>query len=121
MAEQTTRPPVEDRGRRVTFAKKLTATTATTVYTAPTGCIGAIAGKMKVANVDGTNAVDVTVEYYDGTTAFKMVPTYSLAADTFLDLDLLEIMLSPGTELRVTASAANDVEIVGVVREIYGR
>ena len=44
-----------------------------------------------IANIDGTDAVDLTLELYDGTTYTKLLSTVSVPADTTLKLESDEI------------------------------
>jgi hypothetical protein len=77
-----------------------------------------------VANVDGTNACDVTVDLHSaaagGGTAFSIVSTASVPADSSLvALDKsTAIYLEEDMSLTVTASAANDLEVIVSYEEI---
>jgi hypothetical protein len=81
---------------------------------------GAASGKvLKVnsvycANVDGTSAADITLEHFNGTTAFKLASTISVPADATQVLVTREayIYLEEGHSLRAQASAAGDLELV---------
>ena len=67
-----------------------------------------------VSNVDGTNSADVTVQYYDGSTAFRIASTIAVPADSTLvvtDRNSV-IYLEEGKTIRAFASAASDLEIV---------
>ena len=65
----------------------------------------------QVANVDGTNAADVTIEVSndDGSTYFKLANTISVPADSSLDFLSNPIYLDETDILAVTAGAANDL------------
>ena len=77
-----------------------------------------------VANVDGTNACDVTVDLHSaaagGGTAFSIVSTASVAADSSLvALDKSTAMyLEEDMSLTVTAGTANDLEVIVSYEEI---
>jgi len=66
------------------------------------------------ANVDGTNAADITLEHFDGTTASKIGSTIVVPADATQVLVTREayIYLEEGHSLRAQASAAGDLELV---------
>ena len=74
----------------------------------------------QVANVDGTNAADVYVDYYDSstTTAKALAHTVAVPADTSLNPIGGKLVLEAGDQLRAWASAASDLEIVVSVLEI---
>ena len=77
-----------------------------------------------VANVDGTNACDVTVDLHSaaagGGTAFSIVSTASVPADSSLvALDKsTAIYLEENMSLTVTAGTANDLEVIVSYEEI---
>jgi hypothetical protein len=77
-----------------------------------------------VANVDGTNACDVTVDLHSaaagGGTAFSIVSTASVPADSSLvALDKsTAIYLEEDMSLTVTAGTANDLEVIVSYEEI---
>jgi len=77
-----------------------------------------------VANVDGLNACDVTVDLHSaaagGGTAFSIVSTASVAADSSLvALDKSTAMyLEEDMSLTVTAGTANDLEVIVSYEEI---
>ena len=50
-----------------------------------------------IANIDGADAVDLTLELYDGTTYTKLLSTVSIPADTVLKLDSDEISFDDTT------------------------
>jgi hypothetical protein len=72
------------------------------------------------ANVDGTNAADISLEHYNGTTGFKIANTISVPADATQVLVTREgyIYLEEGHSLRAVASAASDLELVIGYEEI---
>jgi hypothetical protein len=72
------------------------------------------------ANVDGTNAADITLEHYNGTTGYKIANTIAVPADATQVLVTREayIYLEEGHSLRAQASAASDLELVISYEEI---
>ena len=64
-----------------------------------------------LANIDGTNAADVTVEirHVNGTTYYKIASTISVPADSTLDLINRPIYLDETDLIAVTAGAASDI------------
>ena len=74
-----------------------------------------------VSNIDGTNAADVTVEFFDNaTTAYKILNTVSVPADASLVVISKEtaIYLEENDLIRAVASAAGDLEAVVSYEEI---
>jgi hypothetical protein len=68
-----------------------------------------------ISNVDGTNAADVTVDFFDNqTTALRLVSTVTVPADATLVVISKEtaIYLEENDSLRVLASASGDLEAV---------
>lgn len=82
---------------------RVTGNTATTVVAAQ-GRSQNVA-LVRIANVDGTDAVIVTLDIYDGTNATQLISTYSLAADS-LPVEMRDILLEQGESLRVTSGDA---------------
>ena len=79
---------------------------------------------IQVANVDGTNAADVTVDLHSaaagGGTAYSLVSTISVPADASLvALDKnTALYLEEDRSITATASAANDLEVIVSYEEI---
>ena len=79
---------------------------------------------IQVANVDGTNATDVTVDLHSaaagGGTAYSLVSTISVPADASLvALDKnTALYLEEDRSITATASAANDLEVIVSYEEI---
>lgn len=74
-----------------------------------------------VSNVDGTNAADITVDVYkDQTTAYEITSTVTVPADATLIVLSKDtaIYLEENDSLRLTASAANDLEAICSYEEI---
>jgi hypothetical protein len=65
-----------------------------------------------VANIDGTNACDLTVDLFRSSTAYKITSTVSVPADAALDVISKSIYLEEGDSLRLTAGANSDLEAV---------
>lgn len=79
---------------------------------------------IQVANVDGSNACDVTVDVHSGAsgggTAYSLVATASVPADSALvALDKnTAIYLEENTSITATAGTANDLEVLVSYEEI---
>lgn len=79
---------------------------------------------IQVANVDGTNAADVTVDVHSaaagGGTAYSLVSTASVPADaSLIALDKsTALYLEEDKSITATASAANDLEVIVSYEEI---
>ena len=79
---------------------------------------------IQVANVDGTNAADVTVDVHSaaagGGTAYSLVSTVSVPADASLvALDKnTAVYLEEDRSITATAGAANDLEVIVSYEEI---
>ena len=73
---------------------------------------------IQIANVDGTNACDITVDVHSaasgGGTAFSLIATASVAADSSLVvLDKnTAIYLEENMSITATAGTANDLEVI---------
>lgn len=68
-----------------------------------------------ISNVDGTNAADVTVDFFDNqSTSLKLASTITVPADASLVVISKEtaIYLEENDSLRVLASASGDLEAV---------
>ena len=66
------------------------------------------------ANVDGTNAADISLSIYNGTTDFYIAKTLSVPADATQILSTKEtyFYLEEGDSIRALASAVGDLELV---------
>lgn len=71
-----------------------------------------------VANIDGTNSADVTVDLFRSSTAYRIANTVAVPADSTLDVISKAIYLEEGDSLRLTASADSDLEAVCSYEEI---
>ncbi len=67
-----------------------------------------------IANVDGTNAADITVDVFRSSVAYRIANTITVPADSSLVLITKDksIYLEEGDSLRCTASANSDLEAV---------
>lgn len=71
-----------------------------------------------VSNVDGAAAADITVDIYRSSTAYHVAKTISVPADSTVDIISKALYLEEGDDLRLTASAASDLEAVCSYEEI---
>ena len=91
----------------------------TSIYQCPSSTT-AVVILCQVANVDGTNAATVNVDYYDSsaTQAKALAHTISVPADSSFNPIGGKLVLEAGDQLRAWAGAASDLEIVISVIEI---
>jgi hypothetical protein len=96
-----------------------TSATAIVTNAAASGKIYKI-NSLIISNIDGTNAADVTVDLYRSSTAYHLVKTVTVDADSsFSPIDKnLSIYLEEDDSLRLTASAAGDLEAICSYEEI---
>jgi hypothetical protein len=75
---------------------------------------------LTIANIDGVNAADVTVDHFRGGTARRIAFTIAVPADSTLVVISKDtsIYLEEGDSLRCTASANSDLEAVCSYEEI---
>lgn len=73
-----------------------------------------------VSNVDGANLATVTIDYYNGSTGYKIANTIAVPADTTLVLTDKNsvIYLMEGNAIRGGASASNDLDVLISYEEI---
>jgi hypothetical protein len=73
-----------------------------------------------VANIDGTNNADVTVDLFRSSTAYRLASTVVVPADATLVVLSKDasVYLEEGDSLRLTASANTDLEAVCSYEEI---
>jgi hypothetical protein len=71
-----------------------------------------------VSNVDGTNAADINVDIFRSSTAYHLAKTITIPSDATLDVIAKAVYLEEGDTLRLTASAASDLEAVCSYEEI---
>ena len=110
-------------GKSATIA--LTSTSATTLVSNAASSSKVFKINMiQVANVDGTNAADVTVDMHSaaagGGTAYSLVSTVSVPADASLvALDKgTSVYLEEDRSITATAGTANDLEVIVSYEEI---
>ena len=74
-----------------------------------------------LTNVDGTNAVDVTVKWTDtsASATFAIISTKSVAADSYLRIEGANIVLEATDILKAQAGAADDLTVSAFIEEIY--
>ena len=110
-------------GKSATVALSSTSQTTLVSNAASSGKVFKI-NMIQVANVDGTNAADVTVDMHSaasgGGTAYSLVATVSVPADSSLvALDKgTSVYLEEDRSITATASAANDLEVIVSYEEI---
>jgi hypothetical protein len=93
-------------------------TSAADVYTAPAG--GALVTMVQVANIDGANDVDVTVQWTDATASgavTRLCFNATVAAKDSLSVPAGGLVLESGDKIQALASAASDAEITVCVIE----
>ena len=103
----------------------LSSTSATSVVSnaASSGKVFKI-NMIQIANVDGTNACDVTVDMHSaaagGGTAYSLVATASVPADSSLIAvdKKTALYLEEDRSITVTAGTANDLEVIVSYEEI---
>ena len=96
-----------------------TSATAIVSNTADSGKVFKI-NSLTIANVDGTNSADITVDHFRGSTARRVAFTIAVPADSTLVVISKDtsIYLEEGDSLRCTASAASDLEAICSYEEI---
>ena len=108
------------------FKNKVAALTTTSddgasngIYTAGSG-VTAIIVHCQVANVDGTNAADLSIDLHDNSasSAKAVVSTLSVPADSAVNPIGGKLVLETGDTLRAWAGAASDLEITLGILEI---
>lgn len=110
-------------GKSATVALSTTSATALVSNAASSGKVFKI-NMIQVANVDGTNACDVTVDVHSaasgGGTAYSLVSTVSVPADASLvALDKgTALYLEEDRSITATAGTANDLEVIVSYEEI---
>ena len=110
-------------GKSATIALSSTSQTTLVSNAASSGKVFKI-NMIQVANVDGTNATDVTVDVHSaasgGGTAYSLVSTASVPADaSLIALDKsTALYLEEDKSITATASAANDLEVIVSYEEI---
>lgn len=100
----------------------LSTTSITDVYQAPNNAATdrAVVLSCFVANVDGTNAADVTISITDSSDVeiAKLANTIQVPADASLEVVANKLVLKQGEKIRATASAGGDLHITVSALEI---
>jgi len=110
-------------GKTATVALSTTSATTLVSNAASSGKVFKI-NMIQIANVDGTNACDVTVDMHSaasgGGTAYSLVATVSVDADSSLvALDKnTAIYLEEDRSITATAGTASDLEVIVSYEEI---
>jgi len=110
-------------GKSATVALSTTSATTLVSNAASSNAVYKI-NMIQVANVDGTNAADITIDVHSaasgGGTAYSLVSTVSVPADASLVvLDKnTAIYLEEDRSITATAGAANDLEVIVSYEEI---
>jgi hypothetical protein len=110
-------------GKTATVALSTTSATTLVSNAASSGKVFKI-NMIQIANVDGTNACDVTVDMHSaasgGGTAYSLVATVSVGADSSLvALDKnTAIYLEEDRSITATAGTASDLEVIVSYEEI---
>ena len=88
-------------------------TTATAITTAATSKLLKI-NSVIIANIDGTNDADITLDLFRSSTAYKIVSTVTVPADSTLMAITKDsaIYLEEGDALRATASVDGDLQVI---------
>jgi hypothetical protein len=96
-----------------------TSATAIVENTAASGKVFKI-NSLTVANVDGTNAADITIDLFRSSVSYKIANTIAVPADSTLVVISKDtaIYLEEGDSLRCTASANGDLQAVCSYEEI---
>jgi hypothetical protein len=96
-----------------------TGATAIVENTAASGKIIKI-NSLTIANIDGTNSADITVDLFRSSVAYDIAFTVAVPADSTLVVISKDtsIYLEEGDSLRCTASAAGDLEAICSYEEI---
>lgn len=101
---------------------KLTTTSATDIYQAPTGNAAdrAIVLSCLVANVDGINNASITITITDGSDVVQstLASTITVPSDASLEVIANKLILKQSQKIRATASAANDLEVTVSALEV---
>lgn len=67
-----------------------------------------------IANVDGSNSADITVEVFKGSTSYKLAKTVPVPADATLVIISRDnqVYLNENDNIKLTASANSDLEAI---------
>jgi len=105
--------------QNITNAKAdLTANTATTLYTAPSGAdFNATVISSILVSEDSGNADTITVTITNGSTVFSLFKVKAVGANGTVELLTRDLVLQGGEILKVTAATANRLHVVASVQE----
>ena len=111
MALPNLKNPTYIYGKTARYA--VTATLATALAAPGTGKTFKI-NSIFCANVDGTNAADISVSIYDGSTDRYLAKTITVPADATQIISTKEtyFYLEEGDSIRAVANAASDLELI---------
>ena len=111
MALPNLKNPTYIYGKTARYA--VTATLATALAAPGTGKTFKI-NSIFCANVDGTNAADISVSIYDGSTDRYLAKTITVPADATQIISTKEtyFYLEEGDSIRAVANASSDLELV---------
>ena len=94
----------------------LNATTSATAITTNSAASGEVykINSIIVANVDGTNDADITLDLFRSSVAYNFVSTVTVPADSTLVAISKEtaLYLEEGDSIRATASANGDLQVI---------
>jgi|TARA_B110000046_G_C12915996_1_gene364977 hypothetical protein len=105
----------------VNAKKDLTATTLTTLYTAPTSPATTSIVKSLIVSEDAGATPNITitlVDTADTPATFNLFKTKALTANSTLELLTQPLVLTAGEILKVQASAANQIHVVSSIMEV---
>ena len=96
-----------------------TSATAIVENTAASGKVIKI-NSLTVANVDGTNSADITIDLFRSSVSYKIANTIAVPADSTLVVISKDtsIYLEEGDSIRCLASAASDLQAICSYEEI---
>jgi hypothetical protein len=94
-----------------------TSATAIVTNSAASGKVFKV-NSLYVSNVDGVSNATVNIDLFRSSTAYHIAKTVTVPADATIDVMTKAIYLEEGDSLRLTASAANDIEAVCSYEEI---
>ena len=100
---------------------KLTTANSTELYQAPNSSGNkAIVLSCLVANVDGTNADEITIYITDNSNNLQSYLAYTIAVPPDASIELIpnKVVLTQGQKLRAQAGTANDLHVTISVLEI---
>jgi|TARA_Y200000002_G_scaffold214209_1_gene176812 hypothetical protein len=105
--------------QNITNAKAdLTANTATTLYTAPSGNdLNASVFSSIIVSNDSGSADTITVTITNGSNVFSLFKVKAVAANTTIELLTRDLVLQGGEILKVTAATADRLHVVASIQE----